>query len=82
MDIMNPQTNHYATTGDHANNPNETKSSVTMFIVSFLTCGIGLFLSMENLKVSWVKISILFAALLVYRIWSYLSSIKYFYKEK
>ena len=82
MDIMNPQTNHYATTGDHANNPNETKSSVTMFIVSFLTCGIGLFLSMENLKVSWVNVSILFAALLVYRIWSYLSSIKYFYKEK
>ncbi len=82
MDIMNPQYTQYATTGEHNNNPNETKSSVTMFIVSVLFVGITLFLSMENIKVAWFKVMLISLALLVYRIWSLLSKIKYYYKEK
>ena len=81
-DIVNPQTQHYATTGEHNNNPNETKSTVTMFIISVLTCGVGLFLLMENAKIAWIKIAIVACALLIFRIWSYLSKIKYYYKEK
>lgn len=82
MDVMNPQTAHYATTGEHPNNPNETKSNITMFIVSILICGVGLFLSIEDVKVAWIKVGIICMALLAYRVWSYLSKIKYFYKEK
>lgn len=81
-DVVNPQSSHYATTGEHPNNPNETKSSITMFIVSFITCLISLFLCIENIKVAFVKIVLIFLALLIYRVWSYLSTIKYFYKEK
>jgi hypothetical protein len=36
LDIMNPQNEQYATTGDQINNPNETKATVIAFIVSFL----------------------------------------------
>ena len=81
-DVANPQYTHYATTGEHPNNPNETKSSITMFIVSFLACLVSLFLCVENAKVAFVKIALIFLALLIYRVWSYLSTIKYFYKEK
>ena len=82
MDVMNPQSAQYATTGEHNNNPNETKSTIIMFILSVIFVGIALFLSLENVKVAWIKVSIVALALLVFRIWSYLSKIKYFYKEK
>ena len=82
MDIMNPQYTQYATTGEHNNNPNETKSNVTMFIMSVLFVGIALFLSMENVNAAWIKVVLVSLGLLVYRIWSVLSKIKYYYKEK
>lgn len=82
MDIMNPQSLHYATTGEHSNNPNEAKSSVIMFIISFAVFIFGLFLSVEDVKVAWLKICLVCLALLIYRVWSYLSKIKYYYKEK
>ena len=82
MDVMNPQYTHYATTGEHPNNPNETKSNITMFITALIVCGIGLFLSVEDVTVSWIKVGIVCMILLAYRVWSYLSKIKYFYKEK
>ena len=82
MDIMNPQSNQYATTGNHINNPNEIKSSIIMFFLAFLFFGVSLFLSIEDIKVSWIKVLLLASALLGYRIWSYLSKIKFYYKEK
>ena len=82
MDIMNPQYTQYATTGECNNNPNETKSTVTMFIMSVLFVGVTLLLSLENIKVAWLKVVLVALALFVYRIWSYLSKIKYYYKEK
>lgn len=81
-DIVNPQTQYYATTGEHNNNPNETKSTITMFIISVLTSGVGLFLLLENARTAWTKIAIIAGALLIFRVWSYLSKIKYYYKEK
>ena len=82
MDIMNPQSNQYATTGEHSNNPNETKSSVAMFVVSVLIVAFAFFLSMENIKLAWLKICLLSFALLAFRIFTYFSKIKYYYKEK
>jgi len=82
MDIVNPQTAQYATSGEHNNNPNETKSSIMMFVLSVIFVGVALFLSLENIKVAWIKLALIALVLLVFRIWSYLSKIKYFYKEK
>lgn len=82
MDIMNPQWAQYATTGNHVNNPNETKSSVAMFFLAFVFFGISLFLSIENVQVSWIKVFVIALVLLIYRVWSILNKIKYYYKEK
>lgn len=82
LDIMNPQSTQYATTGEVNNNPNETKSSVIMFILSTIIVVVALFLSIENIKLAWIKVTIVCLALLLFRIWSYLNKIKYYYKEK
>lgn len=82
MDIMNPQTAQYATTGGHISNPNETKSTIATFFLAFAFFGISLFLSMENVNVAWLKICAIAVAFLVYRVWSFVSKIKYYYKEK
>ena len=82
MDIMNPQTVYYATTGNHSNNPNERKSLIAMLFLSFLFFAISLFLSVENISTAWLKVLIVTIILLGYRIWSYLSKIKFYYKEK
>lgn len=82
MDIMNPQYAQYSSTGAHINNPNETKSSVIMFILSFIFFVVSLFLSAENIEVSWIKTACVALALLVFRIWSYTNKIEIYYKEK
>lgn len=82
MDVMNPQHAQYAATGGHISNPNETKSSAFMFILAFLFFVISLFLSMENIKVSWIKVATVALVLLVFRIWSYVNKVRVYYKEK
>lgn len=82
MDVMNPQSAQYATTGTHVSNPNETKSSIAMFGMAFLFFGISLFLSIENPNTVWIKVSLVALAFMVYRIWSFYNKVKYFYKDK
>ena len=48
QDIMNPQNEVYATTGSDFNNPNETRSTVVAFVVSFIIA--GLFYLILNVK--------------------------------
>ena len=82
MDIMNPQNMQYATTGHHVSNPNETKSTIAMLFLSAVFFAISLFLSVENVNVSWLKVCLIALALLLYRVWSFYSKVKYYYKEK
>lgn len=82
MDIMNPQNMQYSTTGNHISNPNETKSTISMLFLAFVFFGISLFLAVENVNVAWLKVSIVALALVLYRIWSFYSKVKYYYKEK
>lgn len=82
LDIMNPQSSVYAMVGEHSNNPNETKSSVIMFVFSIIIVGIAIFLSIENISIAWIKIVVLSLLLFAFRLWSYLTKIKYYYKEK
>lgn len=82
MDIMNPQNLQYSTTGTHVSNPNETKSTIAMIFLSFVFFAISLFLAMEDINQAWVKVAVVALLILIYRIWSYASKIKYYYEEK
>lgn len=82
LDIMNPQNEQYATSGNQESNPNEKKASLFAFIIAFLGFGASLLLFNENIFVAWIKlmgIGLIFAAA---RIYLYIQRIKVYYKEK
>ena len=82
LDIMNPQTEQYASTGTHTSNPNETKSTLIAFLISAIITFVFYFLITENVKLVFAKI---FGIALLYFAWNlymYLSKIKTFFKEK
>lgn len=81
-DIMNPQYKQYATFSAQSNNPNESHAGISAIIISAVVFVIALFLSSRPDFGAWTKLaiaSILFAGL---KIFTYLSKIKAFYKEK
>ena len=83
LDVMNPQTELYATIGNSDNNPNETKSTVIAFLVSFVTFGVLLFLLVENSGVvTYIKIALLAIVAMLFRLYMLLNKIKLYYKEK
>ena len=82
LDIMNPQTEQYATTGTHANNPNETKSTLIAFLISAIITFIFYFLITENANLVFIKIFGIAVAYFAWNLYMYLSKIKTFFKEK
>ena len=83
LDIMNPQTELYATVGESKSNPNETKATASAFIIAFLTAGIIFLLLFEGEAFSaFIKLGIVAAIALVYRIHLFLSKLELYYKEK
>ena len=50
QDIMNPQNEAYATSGSNFNNPNETKTTVVAFIISFVITVVAYLLFLESQK--------------------------------
>ena len=82
LDLMNPQNEQYATTGEVTDNPNEKKSSVLAFIISFFVFAISLFFFMENAKYTWLKLAIIGFVFAIARICFYFSKIKVYYSEK
>ena len=81
MDIMNPQNNQYATTGNHVSNPNETKSSIFAFVFAFIYFGFSIMLFGEGVTTAWIKLMCISIALLALRIYLFLSKIKVYFKE-
>ena len=81
MDIMNPQNQQYATTGGHANNPNENKSSLFAFLLSFLFFAASLFLFMEGIFVAWIKIAAIALVFMIGRIYLFYSKVQVYYRE-
>lgn len=81
-DIMNPQYEQYATFNDQANNPNESGSGVMAIIISFVLFIIGLFLSSGGDQFTWMKLGIVATVFAIFKIFTYMSKIKAFYKEK
>ena len=82
LDVMNPQTEEYATTGTHHGNPNETKSTIIAFVISALIAFIFLFLLNENVATVWTKIAFIGLAYLGWNIYMYISKVRVYYKEK
>ncbi|MBE6532458.1 MAG: hypothetical protein E7676_02985 [Ruminococcaceae bacterium] len=96
LDIMNPQYEIYATVGASDSNPNETKATLSAFIIAFLTGGASMLLLLDKTEAVdtiplangdvieglFIKIFLIGLAALIYRIWQYFSKIKLYYKEK
>jgi hypothetical protein len=81
-DITNPQYEQYATFNEQTNNPNETSSGVSAIILSAVVFAITLFLSARNDVGLWLKLAIVGVAFAAFKVFTYLSKIKAFYKEK
>ena len=81
-DIMNPQYEQYATFNEQANNPNETSSGVSAILFSIIVFAAAFFLSSRNDAGVWIKLAIVALGLAAFKVFTYLSKIKAFYKEK
>ncbi len=81
-DIMNPQYEQYATFNDQANNPNESSSGISAIIMSAVVFVFALFLLSRGDTTAWIKLAGVSVAFAAFRIFTYISAIKAFYKEK
>lgn len=83
LDIMNPQTELYATMGNTDNNPNETKSTLMAFLISFLVFGLFLLLLIESDSVfTYFKLFMVAIVVMLSRLYLFLNKIKLYYMEK
>ena len=83
FDIMNPQTELYSTIGQNDNNPNETKSTMLAFLISFILFGVMLFLLIEeNTLVPFIKVAAVLFILMIFRIYMFYKKVTLYYKER
>ena len=82
LDVMNPQTAHYQTTGSHLFNPNEIKSTIYGFLMAALMTVFAYFLIMENSNNVWTKLFFISLAFMVLRIWLFVNKVKVYFKER
>lgn len=82
LDLMNPQIELYATVGNTENNPNETKSTVTAFIISFVTALATFLLLAEEKGEVYAKILLVGFAVLCYRVYIFFAKLRLYYNEK
>ena len=81
-DIMNPQYKQYATFNDQANNPNESSAGISAIIMSAVVFVFALFLLSRGDTTAWMKLAGISVAFAAFRIFTFISAIKAFYKEK
>lgn len=96
LDIMNPQYEIYATVGSSDSNPNETKATVSAFLISFVCSAAIMLLQMDkSAKVNsivfsdtlaldslYLKFAVVGLAFAIYMTYLYFLKIKLYYKEK
>lgn len=83
LDLMNPQIELYATVGSSESNPNETKATVTAFLISFITAAVIFLLLMEGVGFNvYVKYLLVALVAVIYRIWMFFAKLRLYYKEK
>ncbi len=81
-DIMNPQYERYATFNDQSSNPNETGAGIMAILISFVLFIVALFLSSRADSGTWTKTAIFGLLFAGFKVFTYISKIKAFYKEK
>jgi hypothetical protein len=83
LDLMNPQIELYATIGNDDNNPNETKSTVTAFLIAFLITAAMLLLLIENAgPYTYLKLFAIAFAAMCYKTFVFFQKLRLYYKEK
>ncbi len=88
QDIMNPQNEVYATSGNDFNNPNETKTTLVAFIMSFAITFVSYLLFLEsqkyydNYNVAFIKILLIAIAIFGSSLGLFVLKIKAFYYER
>ena len=83
LDLMNPQVELYATVGNSESNPNETRATLTAFLISFIVAGVVFLLLLEGGGISvYVKFVCIAAAVMVYRVLLFFQKLRLYYKEK
>ena len=81
-DIMNPQYKQYATFNEQANNPNESGSGIMAMLLSVIVFAFAFFLSSRSDPATWLKLAIVAVLFAAFKVFTYISKIKAFYKEK
>jgi len=86
LDIMHPQNEQYATTGLAIDNPNENKSTLMAFLVSFAFAIIGYKLLSEaqalgNLIIGFGKLFLIGAVYLIFNVYMFVKRVKAYYYE-
>ena len=82
-DIMNPQTEIYATVGNDESNPNETKATAFAFAAAFVIAIIVMLLLMAHERQNvYLKIMLVSFAVLCRKLYIFVSKVKLYYKEK
>ncbi|MBQ7344302.1 MAG: hypothetical protein IJW53_06050 [Clostridia bacterium] len=81
-DIMNPQHKQYATFNEQSGNPNESGAAILAVLLSAVVFLVGLFFSSSSTAGVWTRIGIVTTVAAVFKVITYLSKIKAFYKEK
>lgn len=81
LDVMHQKVELYTTTNENTN-PNETKSTVVAFLVSFLVFAVMLFLLIENSgTLTYVKLLLVGIVFFILRFYLLVTNIKLYYKE-
>jgi len=88
QDIMNPQNEVYATTGNDFNNPNEAKATILAFIGSFIITFIFYFMLVESVTLhgnymsAFIRLLIIAIVLFAGFLYLFIKKIQAFYYEK
>ena len=82
LDLMNPQNELYASVGSSESNPNETKSTLWAFLISFVVAVAVFFLLTEKSGRVYEKLFFVALAVFAYRVRMFFSMLKLYYKEK
>ena len=82
LDLMNPQNQLYSSVGSTVSNPNEIKSTLWAFLVSFVTAGVIFLLLNEKSGHVYTKLILVASVAFVYRTYTFFSMLKLYYKEK
>ena len=88
QDLMNPQNEVYATTGNDFNNPNEAKATVVAFVGSFVITLAFYFMVNESIRLydnylsAFIRLAVLAAFLFAGFLLLFVKKIKAFYYEK